>query len=196
MPPKGKGPTKNQYSNGLTYVAQKPSFLQNFGKTPDSPPPTRDDGREAIPERPREGKWARGSDDEREKDGEDDDDEWGEVFGGGGEEGPQVVVLKEGRHLNMDEIKQERRKAAGQDTPPPGDPHSSATKGDPQTERPAGDSTKPRIPKPNTQTNKRKLVGAAAEGKDLTSGGGGEKKKKKKKADKGLLSFNEAEGEA
>lgn len=32
------------------------------------------------------------------------------MFGGGGEEGPQVVVLKEGRHLTAEEIKRERRK--------------------------------------------------------------------------------------
>lgn len=102
----------------MTYVAQQPSFLKNFGK-PASPPPTdrngrgggsarsgADGGREALPERPKEGRWAGGSDEE----GEESDDEWGERFGGGGDDGPQVVVLKEGRHLSAEEVKRERRR--------------------------------------------------------------------------------------
>jgi hypothetical protein len=40
----------------------------------------------------------------------DSDDEWGDVYGGGGEDGPQVVVLKEGRHLSEAEVKRERRR--------------------------------------------------------------------------------------
>lgn len=114
MPPRQRELTKHQYSAGLTYVAQKPSFLQNFGK-PQVPPPSSSSassrgGREPLPERPDEGRWASGSGDESaEQDEEEDDDEWGDVFGGG-EEGPQVVVLKEGRHLTAEEIKRERRK--------------------------------------------------------------------------------------
>lgn len=115
MPPRQRELTKHQYSAGLTYVAPKPSFLQNFGK-PQVPPPSSSSassrgGREPLPERPNEGRWASGSGDEAaEQDDEEDDDEWGDVFGGGGEEGPQVVVLKEGRHLTAEEIKRERRK--------------------------------------------------------------------------------------
>lgn len=115
MPPRQRELTKHQYSAGLTYVAQKPSFLQNFGK-PQVPPPSSSSassrgGREPLPERPNEGRWASGSGDEAaEQDEEEEDDEWGDVFGGGGEEGPQVVVLKEGRHLTAEEIKRERRK--------------------------------------------------------------------------------------
>lgn len=111
-------PSKNS-ANSLTYVAQKPAFLANFGQPArTSPPPRERDaaasgrggrGREALPERPRDGQWAQGSDDERE---EGSDDEWGERFGGGGDEGPQVVVLKEGRHLSGDEVKRERRRGA------------------------------------------------------------------------------------
>lgn len=93
MPPRDREPSRNQISNGLTYVAQKPSFLANFGK----PPPSEG---EPIPSRPDEGEWAGGSDEE---------DEWDARFGGG-EDGPQVVVLKEGRHLNADEVARERRK--------------------------------------------------------------------------------------
>lgn len=113
MAPRERGLTKHQYSAGLTYVAQKPSFLQNFGK-PQAPPPSSASsrgGREPLPERPDKGQWATGSGDEAgEREDDDDDDEWGDVFGGGGEEGPQVVILKEGRHLTAEEIKRERRK--------------------------------------------------------------------------------------
>lgn len=87
-------PTRNQINQGLTYVAQKPAFLANFGK----PPPSE---REPIPTRPDDGEWAAGSDEE--------EDEWDARFGGG-EDGPQVVVLKEGRHLSADEVARERRK--------------------------------------------------------------------------------------
>jgi hypothetical protein len=109
-----KGQSKNDLKN-LTYIAQKPSFLQNFGQPkPPSPPPGRSgvtrDGREPLPERPRDGTWAGGSDDEGGKGGEESDDEWGDVYGGGGDEGPQVVVLKEGRHLTADDVKRERRR--------------------------------------------------------------------------------------
>lgn len=119
-------PSKNEFSRGLSYVAQKPAFLQNFGQPQASPPaessssssrtaPNRP-GREPLPTRPDSGEWAGGSDDEdagrkgRRNAGEDSDDEWGEVYGGGGEEGPQVVVLKEGRHLSAEEVKRERRR--------------------------------------------------------------------------------------
>lgn len=103
---RNKGPSKNQYSQGLTYVAQTPSFLKNFGQAKSPSPDS--SGREPLPERPRDGKWARGSDDEG-GDGE-DEDEWGETYGGAGEEGPQVVVLKEGRHLTAEDLKRERRR--------------------------------------------------------------------------------------
>jgi hypothetical protein len=101
-------PSKNQISNGLTYVAQTPSFLRNFGK-PASPPRTaRGEGRgDALPERPSEGKWARGSND---GDASEEEDEWEARFGGGGDEGPQVVVLREGRHLTEEQVKRERRR--------------------------------------------------------------------------------------
>lgn len=107
-----KGPSKNELK-GLTYVAQKPAFLQNFGQP--TPPPSSSsragarNGREPLPERPQDGEWAGGSDVEAAA-AEGSDDEWGETFGGGGDDGPQVVVLKEGRHLSADEVKRERRR--------------------------------------------------------------------------------------
>ena len=113
-----KGMSRNAAS-GLTYVANTPSFLKNFGKAPASPPhsdrfegqraeSSGRPGREPLPERPTDGKWAKGSDDEGGA-AESEDDEWGEVFGGGGDDGPQVVVLKEGRHLTAEDVKRERR---------------------------------------------------------------------------------------
>lgn len=117
--------SRNQ-ANNLTYTKQVPKFLQNFGQPAPSrsPPPEHHpnarggqqrEGREAVPERPKEGKWAGGSDDEREerrrrREAESDDDEWGDVYGGGGDDGPQVVVLKEGRHLTAEEVKRERKR--------------------------------------------------------------------------------------
>lgn len=97
-------PSKNDYTKGLSYVAQTPSFLKNFGKPPASPEAGPSGGRAALPERPSDGRWAGGSDDE------DEDDEWGTRFGGGGDEGPQVVVLKEGRHLTAEQVKRERKR--------------------------------------------------------------------------------------
>ena len=114
-----KGQSKNDLKN-LTYIPQKPAFLQTFGqpKRP-SPPPGRSgasrSGREALPERPTDGEWAEGSDDETRGKGKgrgDSDDEWGDVYGGGGDDGPQVVVLKEGRHLTAEDVKRERRRGA------------------------------------------------------------------------------------
>lgn len=111
--PRGRSePTRAQYSHGLEYVAQKPTFLQNFGRpaaSASSSSPGRGrgdgregrDGREPLPERPDEDEWAKGSD------GEDEEDEWDVRFGGG-EDGPQVVVLKEGRHLSAAEVERER----------------------------------------------------------------------------------------
>ena len=108
-----KGASKNDLK-GLTYIAQKPAFLTNFGQpTPSSSSGNSrgrggggGDGREPLPTRPTDGEWGgEGSDA-----GDDEVDEWGDVYGGGGDEGPQVVVLKEGRHLSADEVKRERRR--------------------------------------------------------------------------------------
>jgi len=120
-------PSKNQYSQGLTYVSATPSFLKHFGQPkPPSPRPNSHstsqarDGREPLPERPRSGEWASGSDDEKaereeEEEEEEGEDEWGEMYGGG-EEGPQVVVLKEGRHLTGEEVKRERRRGESRES--------------------------------------------------------------------------------
>jgi hypothetical protein len=127
--------SKGQFSKGLTYQEDHvPAFLQkmraqvNGGSTghrrsvneddDESPhvvnrrsasPPSRG-GREAVPERPREGKWAGGSDDEggsksgKKGKGEEEDDEWTQRYGGG-DDAPQIVVLNEGKHLSAEEVK-------------------------------------------------------------------------------------------
>lgn len=62
-----------------------------------------------LPSRPDEGKWAGQL---NSKDGKDDDDEdeWTKKYGGGRDEedGPQIVVLSEGKHLTEDEVRQAR----------------------------------------------------------------------------------------
>ena len=108
-----KEPTRAQLSSRLTYQAQVPAFLQRMqrgaggGRRDDNyddddefeydgsgrPPIPR---RPAIPERP-----------EDEQGSADEDD---------GDEKPQVVVLKEGKHLTEREAENERRKGT--------DPHA------------------------------------------------------------------------
>ncbi|WVR08756.1 hypothetical protein IAU60_005814 [Kwoniella sp. DSM 27419] len=217
----GGGGSSRQYGNSLSYSAPVPKFLQNFGRAP-SPPssPEREDGRAALPSRPREGQWANGSDDESDRkgrkggggrgagsEGEDEDDEWGETFGGGGDEGPQVVVLKEGRHLSEDEVKRLRRKAQGLASPPPEEQDaglSSDTKdgrigmsGSTSTGGHTATGAKPKIITSKTSSNKRKLVGNDETPTPDTpeSSSTGDKKDKKKKKKVGMLSFDEAEGE-
>ena len=204
-----RDPTRNQISNGLTYVANTPSFLQNFGKRPPTPPPadrfaqgsSSRQGREPLPERPSDGKWARGSDDEGDGKGQESDDEWGEIYGGGGDDGPQVVVLKEGRHLTAEDVKRERRigetrpyheltsLAAGKASKSPSPERPVAPKEQSKQSKP-----KAQIPKTQPSSTKRKLVGQDEGAKEFPAALSG-KVKKKKKMDKGLLSFNEAEEE-
>ncbi|BEI80937.1 hypothetical protein CcaverHIS002_0200970 [Cutaneotrichosporon cavernicola] len=170
MPPR-REPSRAQISSGLSYVAQKPSFLANFGK----PPPSE---REPIPTRPDEGEWAEDS----------DEDEWDKKFGGG-EDGPQVVVLKEGRHLSADEVAKERRRAKGERTASP-DPETSAV-----LAKLSAVAKEPITKQGPIHKAKRKLVGEAVEHEEKAEEAGEKKKKKKKKANKQMLSFDEAEGE-
>lgn len=87
------GPSKHQLK-GLAYVGQQPAFLRNAmsalaGQTASS------SGRPAIPTRP-EG-YADDDDDV-----ESDRDDWD--LDRGDDEAPQVVVLKEGKHIDRDEV--------------------------------------------------------------------------------------------
>ncbi len=91
-----------------------------------SPPRRGADGRirEALPSRPDEGAWAGGSDDESKarkgkgkagKDDEEEEDEWEARWGGGRSgEGPQIVVLKEGKHMTEEEVRAARNVGAWQ----------------------------------------------------------------------------------
>ncbi|WVO13592.1 hypothetical protein L204_101213 [Cryptococcus depauperatus] len=201
--PRGKGLTKHQYSQGLAYVAQKPSFLQHFGQLPTQPQSTSTtalhgarnregrEGREPLPSRPDEGQWAKGSDNE---DGlsEEEDELAGLIRGVAGDDTPQVVVLKEGRHLSLDEIQREKQKASGSKTPPLED--TDAKK---QVFREAQKKDKGHPPiKRNAKinSNKRKLVGSDLDTQKGTAVENQPKDRKKKKAKKGLLSFDEEEG--
>ena len=102
-----KEPTRHQLSSRLAYQAKTPAFLlkmqRNLGGAgghadEDEDDEFEDDGsgrppiprRPAIPERP---------EDEPGSADEDDDDER-----------PQVVVLKEGKHLNEREVENEKRR--------------------------------------------------------------------------------------
>jgi len=148
MPKNGGGNSSAQYKNGLTYNAKVPAFLQALKKQIDGSAGSsrrRDDrsespvrifegreGRDPIPERPREGRWAGGSDNEdgggkdefgrakrassKGKGGasDEEEDEWDKRFGGGqDDDGPQIVVVNEGKHLTADQYKLERDKAKG-----------------------------------------------------------------------------------
>jgi hypothetical protein len=73
-----------------------------------------------MPERPREGKWAGASDDEDDAgrqikgkgkiDDAAEEDEWEARWGGGQDgDGPQIVVLKEGKHLSEAEVAAAKR---------------------------------------------------------------------------------------
>ncbi|GAA5871115.1 hypothetical protein JCM16303_001694 [Sporobolomyces ruberrimus] len=105
------GPSKNQL-RGLAYVGQKPAFLQNAlsalagGSTNKRQKPDFDaNGRPTIPTRPG-GADGTGSGGEEEE--EEDEDEWNL---GGGDEAPTVVVLKEGKHLDKEEVDRLRAQA-------------------------------------------------------------------------------------
>jgi len=102
------GPSKNQL-RGLSYVGQKPAFLQNAlaalqGGTRKQQPQFDSNGRPIIPTRPGGEEGSAG-----EEESEDDQDEWDL---GGGDEAPTVVVLKEGKHLDKNEV--DRLRAQGE----------------------------------------------------------------------------------
>ncbi|KAJ9107607.1 hypothetical protein QFC21_001066 [Naganishia friedmannii] len=206
-------PSKGQFSRGLTYQEHHvPKFLQQMrqqvnGNAAGGHRRTRNDdddeapivsnrrsasppskgGREAIPERPRDGKWARGSDDEddpkagagrksgrKSADGE-EDDEWSQRYGGG-DDGPQIVVLNEGKHLTAEQV---RKAKLGESTDtadaPSFDEIVTANKG-----------------LHSTVTSKRKQPPAVTKleeppktAKQL------KREKKKEKGKKGLLSFDD-----
>ncbi|KAG2337450.1 hypothetical protein BDR05DRAFT_970223 [Suillus weaverae] len=190
-----KDPTRQQLSSRLQYQSHVPAFLQKFqnkiqGITDEDEdePQYYDDGsgrppipvRPAIPERP--------------------DDDPGSVDEDDVDERPQVVVLKEGKHLTEREAQNEKRKEKG--LPPLPDPNKTVendTKHDAKSDM--NSSKKKQKEAAVTlsfsssgakaqQSNKlkRKVVG------DLDGSDEGTKKaskKKSKKTRKGPLSFGE-----
>jgi hypothetical protein len=116
MPPKrGRDPLddpKGPKIKGLAWTGQTPSFLRNAAAALSGRPasstaaPTFDEnGRPTIPSRP-DGQGSEGEESEA--------DEWDLDRG---EEAPSIVVLKEGKHLDGDEV--ERMRAEGAFSPDP-----------------------------------------------------------------------------
>ncbi|GAA5963724.1 hypothetical protein JCM3765_006827 [Sporobolomyces pararoseus] len=116
------GPSKNQL-RGLSYVGQKPAFLQNAlaalqGGSSKPKPQSDSNGRPAIPTRPGEG-----------SDGEEDEEEQDEWGLGGGDEAPTVVVLKEGKHLDKEEVDKLRAQGTSISESTTADTESTKSKG-------------------------------------------------------------------
>jgi hypothetical protein len=163
-----KEPTKHQLSSRLTYSQNTPAFLRKLQSqisgipdddSGDENQEFEDDGsgrppiprRPAIPERPADNP------------GSGDED--------AGDEAPQVVVLKEGKHLSEREVQNEKRKAKGLSPlpePAAAVPHSSSsgdakdpkkktTKQEKETKGLSFSSRPPSSTKPTTA--KRKAVG-------------------------------------
>ncbi|KAJ9124504.1 hypothetical protein QFC24_003295 [Naganishia onofrii] len=206
-------PSKGQFSRGLTYQEHHvPKFLQQLrqqvngnaagghrrtrnDEDDEAPsvsnrrsasPPSRG-GREVIPERPRDGKWAKGSDDGDEAksgagrksggkgvDGE-EDDEWSQRYGGG-DDGPQIVVLNEGKHLSAEQV---RKAKSGESTDtadaPSFDQIATANKGLHSTVT-SKRKQPPVVTKPEEPPKTAKQL---------------KKEKKKEQGKKGLLSFED-----
>ncbi|CAL1716099.1 unnamed protein product [Somion occarium] len=181
-----KEPTRAQLSSRLAYNAKTPAFLLKLqkqvgvgGRDSDEDDEWEDDGsgrppipkRPTIPERPA---------DEPDSAGEDDVDEK-----------PQVVVLKEGKHLSEREVENEKRKAKGLpplsetgEVPGFGEPGASSLSS--SKSQSTGLSFSSSFSGVKTG-KKRKAVGDGKDEDDKpkSSKGG----KKAKKAEKKLLSF-------
>ncbi|KAF6759890.1 hypothetical protein DFP72DRAFT_988650 [Ephemerocybe angulata] len=169
-----KEPTRAQLSSKLSYQAQKPAFLQKLQNRMagiDEEFEHVGHGREPIPRRPRPAIPERPADDPGSAD-EDFDDER-----------PQVVVLKEGKHLSA---------WAEKGLPPLPDPLVEAQR----REDEAGSSEDWKAAKKQeasgSNTSKRKAVGQLDDDEDEPpTGAKPAVKKKPKKQNKKLLSFGD-----
>ncbi|KAG6853477.1 hypothetical protein C0991_004093 [Blastosporella zonata] len=188
-----KEPNRHQLSSRLSYSQNTPAFLQKLknkmagipDEEEDYDDEFEDDGsgrppiprRPAIPERP--------------------DDDPGSADEDDGDEKPQVVVLREGKHLTAHEAENIRRKEKG--LPPLPDP--TAPKEDPTASPSITKSTvndkkaqssnlsfSSGGTRTKTSVNKRKAVGDVSE---VTKSSNAPSKKKAKKASKTLLSFGD-----
>ncbi|KAF7307142.1 DUF4604 domain-containing protein [Mycena indigotica] len=185
-----KEPTRAQLSSRLTYSQTTPRFLQKLQNRvagiPDEDDEQDDEyetldnsGRPPIPRRPPIPE--RPADDPGSAD-EDDADER-----------PQVVVLKEGKHLSEREAENIRRKEKGlQPLPDPDPPTATSSKTTEDDHRPK--KVKPPPPSLSFSTAKNGFKAGAAKRKAILNGSAGDlqpAKKKAKKDTKTLLSFGD-----
>ncbi|KAG8947971.1 hypothetical protein FRC04_010168 [Tulasnella sp. 424] len=197
MAPRQKEPTKNQYSKGLGYQAKTPAFIlamqQRLGGNSGSSDLADNglgDGRPPIPTRP-DGEGERGDSEES------------------GDEKPQVVVLREGKHLTDIEVENEKRRVKG--LPPLADKKTqedgaedastssnTASKDKSKTqkdEKPIGGLAFSSSKSAKSNAKKRKVGEEGSEGgpTGTTPEAKKAKTKKPKKETKALLSFGDGE---
>ncbi|KZT02612.1 uncharacterized protein LAESUDRAFT_661652 [Laetiporus sulphureus 93-53] len=192
-----KDPTRQQLSSRLAYNAHTPAFLLRMqqrvsgarGADDDEDDEYEYDGsgrppipkRPAIPERPSNDLGSADEDDADER--------------------PQVVVLKEGKHLSEREVEDERRKAKGLPPLPnsgaQGDEAQTSASGSKMAEKPANAAKQVQGlsfssgAAPRAKSTKRKAVGDGRDPEAKDGKGGKSPKKKHKKAEKKLLSFGD-----
>ncbi|EKM57791.1 uncharacterized protein PHACADRAFT_116105 [Phanerochaete carnosa HHB-10118-sp] len=194
-----KEPTRYQYSNKLSYQSNVPAFLQRLQNKVSGTANDEDDddeyehdgsGRPPIPRRP---PIPTRPDDEPGIAGEDDQDD----------EAPQIVVLKEGKHLSEREVENEKRKAKGLPLLPEGD-ESSAPPDEKQPAAKPQDTNRTKTQSlsfssggsaAKSTSKKRKAVGSADDDNDdnaaTSKASKSGKKPKKNQNSKKLLSFGD-----
>ncbi|EIW57735.1 uncharacterized protein TRAVEDRAFT_48769 [Trametes versicolor FP-101664 SS1] len=193
-----KEPTRQQLSSKLAYQANTPAFLvrlqKQFGGGGGRHDEDEDDEfeydgsgrppiprRPAIPERP--------------------DDEAGSADEEEDEERPQVIVLREGKHLTEREVENEKRKAKGLQPLPEPSAAGSKPEGDVSKEGATPASSKQPSASQGLsfssgagvkgKSSKRKAVGDGRDDAAKPQGSTKPTKKKAKKQDKKLLSFED-----
>ncbi|KAG8982944.1 hypothetical protein FRB90_006439 [Tulasnella sp. 427] len=192
MAPRQKEPTKNQYSRGLGYQAKTPAFIlalqQRVGggsSSSDLADNGLGDGRPPIPTRP---------DGDPEEEGQSEES---------GDEKPQVVVLREGKHLSEIEVENEKRKAKGLPPLPnkttqesgsaPSDTASKDKSKIKKDDKPIGGLSFSSSKSAKGNAKKRKVGEEDSEAGPSSSTVKPAKSKKAKKESKGLLSFGDGE---
>ncbi|ETW82764.1 hypothetical protein HETIRDRAFT_316683 [Heterobasidion irregulare TC 32-1] len=188
-----KEPTRAQLSSRLSYSQNTPAFLRKFSNrvagVPDEDEDEDDEfeydgsGRPPIPKRP--------AIPERPSDqaGSADEDD--------GDERPQVVVLKEGKHLSQREAENERRKAKGLSPLPepsgvvPAESHKTLNEAPVKARSKDSLSFSSKAGMKPLASGKRKAVGDP--GEHGSKDEGKRTKKKAKKAPRTLLSFADDE---
>ncbi|ESK95919.1 hypothetical protein Moror_12327 [Moniliophthora roreri MCA 2997] len=198
MSRKDKEPTRAQLSSRLAYQSHVPAFLQKLqNKMAGGPDEEEEDdeweydgsGRPPIPRRPRPPIPERPADNP----GSEDEDD--------GDEKPQVVVLKEGKHLTEREVENIRRKEKGL-LPLPEPSGNASEESKPESSSTKNETKKPPKEKPSLSFSsakassgksfKRKVLGGDSEDeKDKEKAKKPAKKKSKKKNTKTLLSFSD-----